>query len=56
MSFLLCKAGTAICVVGTFIDFIVFQIDESGVAEFRDETYFIHVCLLQLFKVSRPLF
>ena len=41
--------------VGTFIDFIVFQIDESGVAEFRDETYFIHVCLLQLFKVSRAI-
>ena len=34
----LTKAGIAICVVDPFIVFIFFQIDESGVAEFRDET------------------
>ena len=39
---------------GPFV-FIFFQIDESGVAKFRDETLFIHACLLLLFRILRAI-
>ena len=39
--------------VDLFIVFIIFQIDDNGVAEFKDETQFFHVRLLLFFKVLR---